>query len=214
MRLLRLIAICVLALPAAAAAQAPAGSPAAPADTAAAAERPAAAPDTTIVPQDRPAPTAPVILAAGRDRISPTLAVAMTPVLPGWGQLYADNGWRAVLAWGAQAFYIGNLVRHDRRAVRLRRWSQALPVDSERRLLYDAQVDEEWELMRDYAWWSMGAMLIIALDAYVGAHLHDFDRDPVPVPPLWDPAAEPLPIERSDPAEIPGVVLLQWRAEF
>ena len=169
----------------------------------------------TAAPADSlAAATAPIIASVMNDRISPTLAVVVTPVLPGWGQLYADNGWRSVLAWGAQAFYIGNLLRHDREAVRLRKWSQTLPEGSERRLLFDAQVDEEWELMRDYAWWSMGAMLIIALDAYVGAHLHHFDQDPVPVPPLWDPGAEPLPVEKADSEAIPGVVLLQWRAEF
>ena len=187
-----------------------AAAPAAPAAADSAAAAVESAEDAGVGVRAAEPPTAPMLVAP---RVKPTLAVVMSAPMPGWGQLHADNGWRAVLAWGAQAFYLGNMLAHDRQAVRLRTWTRSMP-ESDRRDLFDARVEEEWELMRDYAWWSMGAMLIIALDAYVGAHLHNFDEDPLPVPDLWDPAGEPLPIERSDAGRDVGVVLVQWRAAF
>ena len=35
-------------------------------------------------------------------------------------------------------------------------------------------------------------LLIVALDAYVGAHLFNFDQDPVPVPNRWDEQFGPV----------------------
>ena len=57
-----------------------------------------------------------------------------------------------------------------------------IPPDDPNYDRYNAIAEESWEQMRDFAWWSGGTLLIIALDAYVGAHLFNFDQDPVPVP--------------------------------
>jgi hypothetical protein len=136
--------------------------------------------------------------------VSPTAAVLMTPVFPGWGQLYTDNSWRAALAFGLEMFYWSNLLANDRRAVRDRDFSHTLPEDDFYRGSYYARAEENWERMRDYAWWSGGVLLIIALDAYVGAHLFDFEEDPVPVPNHWDEgfgdAADDMPGSHGAPS--------------
>ena len=106
--------------------------------------------------------------------VSPTAAVLMTPLFPGWGQLYTDGTWRAVLAFGAEMFYWSNMLQRDRKARRIRTHAETLP-DGQRRDFYDALADEYWEQMRDFAWWSGGVLLIIALDAYVGAHLFEVE---------------------------------------
>jgi len=156
----------------------------------------------------RPAVTAPVL----RPRISPTLAVALTPVLPGWGQLAAGGGWRAVLAFGAEGFYWGHLLMNDRKAARLDRYADVVE-NTVTRDLYRAQVHEYRERVRDFAWWSAGALLIIALDAYVGAHLQQFDRDPVPVPEHWPPE-DRSPFDDVSATPLAGTVLWSWRTSF
>lgn len=127
-------------------------------------------------------PAAPDFWSTG---VSSTAAVLMTPLLPGWGQLYTDNSWRGALAYGLEMFYWSNLLVRDRRAVRAKAFSQTFAADDPNRGRYDAIAQEDWAQMRDFAWWSGGVLLIIALDSYVGAHLFHFDRDPVPVPNDW-----------------------------
>ena len=145
--------------------------------------------------------------------VSPTLATVMSPVFPGWGQLYADNGWRGVLAFGAEMFYWTRLLMYDRKAERLLDWRDATDNDAVRDF-YWAQAEEYRELARDNAWWSAGALFIMALDAYVGAHLHRFEHDPVPVPSNWDPGDLPQPIELPAAGLPPGTASLGWTATF
>ena len=83
----------------------------------------------TSAAADSVAAAAPAPLAAREFRVaapvSPTLATVMSPVFPGWGQLYADNGWRGVLAFGAEMFYWSRLLMYDRKAERLLDWRDA-----------------------------------------------------------------------------------------
>ncbi len=170
---------------------------------------PAVGAEAAPAPADsmRPRVTAPVL----QPVVNPTLAVALTPVFPGWGQLAAGGGWRAVLAFGAEGFYWSHLLMNDRKADRLRAYADALPPGGLRDL-YGLQVHEYRERVRDFAWWSAGALLIIALDAYVGAHLSRFDRDPVPVPDRWEPPAP----DTAPPATVSlaGTVLWCRRISF
>ena len=177
----------------------------------------ATAADATSAAADSVAPAAPVPLAAREFRVaapvSPTLATVMSPVFPGWGQLYADNGWRGVLAFGAEMFYWSRLLMYDRKAERLLDWRDATDNTAVQDF-YWAQAEEYRELARDNAWWSAGALFIMALDAYVGAHLHRFEHDPVPVPSNWDPGDLPQPIELPAAGLPSGTASLGWTATF
>lgn len=209
--------------PAAAAAPARTAPAPAPGDSAAAAPF---VPGPWRAPYDLPGSLVPAAAAPAFDPIVPTRGVLMTPLFPGWGQLYAESGWRAVLAFGAETYYWSQLLKYDRKAARLRRVADGLPAESSLRTFYDLQAKEYREQVRDYAWWSLGALLIIALDAYVDAHLHDFGRDPVPVPDRWDgdggggageegaAAAAEAAAARAAPNPIEGTVLLAWRTSF
>jgi len=120
--------------------------------------------------------------------VSPTRAVLLTPLFPGWGQLYARSSWRAALAFGAETMYWTQLLKNDRKAERWSTMQRSLGPDAATRIddFYTVRVAEYRERVRDFAWWSLGALLIIALDAYVDANLYGFDQDPVPVPDHWD----------------------------
>lgn len=144
--------------------------------------------------------------------IDGTAAVFVSPVFPGWGQLYAGNGWRAMLSFGAQWYFWSNLLRHDRQAVRYRRFEVSLQP-GETRDLYNFRAEESWELMRDYAWWSGGILLLVALDSYVGAGLYGFDTEPLPVPDRFDQYFDPAPPPPVG-ADAPQMVLWQWGGRF
>jgi hypothetical protein len=170
------------------------------------------------LPEDLPEPNAAAVEIPEVDMwstgVSPTGAVVATPFFPGWGQLYSDNFWKGALGFGTQMYFWTNILNRDRQAVRARDFSQTFPPDDPNYDRYYAIAEESWEQMRDFAWWSGGVLLIIALDAYVGAHLFNFDQDPVPVPDRWDDTFGPVgeAVGFSDPG--PTLVVFQWRKQF
>lgn len=147
--------------------------------------------------------------------VDATGAVLMTPLFPGWGQLYADGGWRAALAFGAEMYFWSNLLSRDRQARRDLEYAATLPEGDGGRTFAESLAAEHHEQMKDFVWWSGGALLIIALDAYVGAHLFNFDQDAVPVPDRWEDVFGPV---GSGPAVSAGagpeVTVFQWRKGF
>ncbi len=150
----------------------------------------------------------------GWPSISSAGAILMTPVFPGWGQLYTRNSWRAATTWGIISWYWSQMLRNDRLAERRQDWARHLPEDSITRGLYGDVIKENRELVLDYAWWSAGGLLIACLDAYVGALLYRFDEDAVKVPNDWH-LLEPVSV--LDPAtglSEPGIVLFEWRKQF
>jgi hypothetical protein len=149
-----------------------------------------------------------------RTGVSPTAAVIMTPFFPGWGQLYAENSWRAGLGFGLELYYWTQMLSRDRQARRSRDFARNFEAGSANYNFYNAVAEENWEQMRDFAWWSGGVLLIVALDAYVGAHLFEFDEDPVPVPDRWDEQFGP---SAGDTPLVPQPLTLtvfQWRKTF
>ena len=146
--------------------------------------------------------------------VSPTRAVLATPLFPGWGQLYSDNFWKAGLAFGTEMYFWTNILNRDRQAVRARDFANTFPPDDPNYDRYNAIAEESWEQMRDFAWWSGGVLLIIALDAYVGAHLFNFDQDPVPVPDRWDDTFGRVGDSMPGTADGPSLVVFQWRKAF
>ncbi|MBK7769977.1 MAG: hypothetical protein IPI48_05445 [bacterium] len=139
-----------------------------------------------------PGSTDPAALNLWATGVNATGAVVMTPLFPGWGQLYADGGWRAALAFGAEMYFWSNLLSRDRQARRDLEFADTLPEGDLRHAFVVNLATEHKEQMRDFVWWSGGALLIIALDAYVGAHLFNFDEDAVPVPDRWEDVFGPV----------------------
>ena len=94
---------------------------------------------------------------------SPKGALVRSALIPGWGQWYNENKWKAVLVLGTEMVLIGNVIFQDRMA---------------------RQSKTTWE--RDYylnnrnqfTWWYFGVYLLNLLDAYVDAHLWNFDTGP------------------------------------
>lgn len=151
--------------------------------------------------------------------VNGTSAVLMTPLFPGWGQLYSGGGWRAMLAFGAQWFYWSRMLKADRDGVRYRDYAQTIARYDDQgrvnsvRTQWDALADESFEIYRDYAWYSGAILLLVTVDAYVGAGLYNFDEEPLPVPNRFDEyfTSNPEPIGSRG---LPSVVVAQWRWRF
>ncbi|PJA74214.1 hypothetical protein CO151_10410 [bacterium CG_4_9_14_3_um_filter_65_15] len=202
----------ILATAVIAGAAAPARGASVPADSTAVAPAVAAPDSATAGPQ--PVPAATDSLDIWHTGISPSAAVLMSPVFPGWGQLYARNSWRAGLAFGSQMFFWTNLISRDQRARRARDFAANFEEGSVNNEFYLAIGEEDWKQMRDFVWWSGGSLLILALDAYVGAHLFNFDRDPMPVPDNWNDVFGAPGKSHLESGTGPQVTLLQWRTTF
>ncbi|MBD3221491.1 hypothetical protein GF314_09635 [bacterium] len=142
-----------------------------------------------------------------------TTAVLMSPVFPGWGQLYTGGGWRAALAFGAQWYFWSNMLSNDRNGVRYRDHARTLPQGSAREL-WDVAADERFEVFRDFAWWSGGILLLVTVDAYVGAGLYNFDEEPIPVPDRFDDYFDPETPEPIGSVGVPPLVIARWGWRF
>jgi hypothetical protein len=170
------------------------------------------APADTL-PRAEPPPATPPVPDFFDTGVSGTSAVLMSPVFPGWGQLYAENSWRAMLAFGSQWYFWSNMLARDRQAVRYREYARTIEPGTTRDF-YDDIADEYWEQMRDYAWWSGAIVLIIALDAYVGTGLYGFDEEPLPVPNRFEEFFDKTSPEPIGSRGAPTLVIWQWSRRF
>jgi hypothetical protein len=177
-----------------------------------------ASPDTSLAAA--PPDTVPVALQMPEVRdffdtgVSATTAVLMSPVFPGWGQLYAEGSWQAMVAFGAQWFFWSNMLTRDRQAVRSRDYAKTLSPGSDERAIWDFRADEYYEQMRDFAWWSGAVLLLVALDSYVEAGLYGFDDEPVPVPDRFDEFFDTSLPEPPGSRGAPNLVIWQWSKTF
>jgi hypothetical protein len=84
--------------------------------------------------------------------------------VPGWGQFYNGKYWKAALAFGAESGLIATAVYWNQQAVQA-------PPNSNDRLFYRNNRNTA-------VWFLAGTILLSMLDAYVDAHLFDFDESP------------------------------------
>lgn len=107
----------------------------------------------------------------------PGWAAFRSAVIPGWGQVYTGSWFWGAVFFGVDAGFIyGATVQH-------RRYEDAL--DASKRTKTDQQrvfLEQQANFYRDdrnrLIWYSAGVMLMASLDAYVRAHLYDFEIDP------------------------------------
>lgn len=111
---------------------------------------------------------------------SPWLSVGLSAVLPGAGQVYNEEYWKVPLIWGLSVFWIVEWGKQNDKygdfSDRYRQSVLDLPPEGDRRLL---QLRDFYRDERDKFAWFLGALYLLNLvDAYVGAHLYDFDVGP------------------------------------
>ena len=108
------------------------------------------------------------------------LAVGLSAILPGAGQIYTKNYWKVPVILGLGGYWVYEWIKLNNNYKDFRdRYSasiQAIPPDGDGQLrsIRDFYHDE-----RDkFAWYLGGLYFLNLVDAYVGAHLYDFEVTP------------------------------------
>lgn len=111
---------------------------------------------------------------------SSVLAVSLSAVLPGAGQIYNEEYWKVLFIWGLGSYWAYEWTRNnkwyqDYRSLYSKSITPQTPDGDYRYLqLRDFYRDE-----RDaFAWYLAALYFLNILDAYVGASLYDFDVSP------------------------------------
>ncbi len=100
---------------------------------------------------------------------SPRGAVIRAVAFPGWGQWYNGKKFKAVLAFGTEVGFLSASIWHNQRVVK--RLGDEYNDD------YKNEYREFHLNMRNqYIWYLAGAILYAMADAYVDAHLYEFDE--------------------------------------
>lgn len=142
--------------------------------------------EKAAIPGDSPAAAD----SARQQARNPTAAMLRSLVFPGWGQWYNGKRLKALLAFGAEAGLIANTIYQNQKV-------QSSTTRLER--------DYYLENRRLSNWWLAGVALYSMIDAYVDAHLSDFDESP-DLSALSTPAAG-----RASSEEAPIWI---WRVQF
>ena len=94
---------------------------------------------------------------------SPRTAMLRSAFVPGWGQWYNNQKLKALIVFGGEAALIGNAVYYNQMAV-------SSTTYGDRKFYQD--------IRSQFLWWLVAVHLLNILDAYVDAHLFDFDTGP------------------------------------
>ncbi len=108
---------------------------------------------------------------------NPTLTAIRSLLIPGWGQAYTGHWFKAVAYFGADAGMIyGAVVQHGRYKDNLDKSKRQKTVAQ--RLEYEDIANFYRDDRNRLIWWAAGVTLLATFDAFVEAHLYDFDINP------------------------------------
>ncbi|MBI5020691.1 MAG: hypothetical protein HZB59_04590 [Ignavibacteriales bacterium] len=104
---------------------------------------------------------------------SPMLAMGLSAIFPGSGQIYTENYWKVPIIWGVGGYWIYEWIHLNNKYKQFRS-DYARTVNEQDLRLRDWYHDE-----RDKFAWFLGALYMLNLvDAFAGAHLYDFNVSP------------------------------------
>ena len=108
---------------------------------------------------------------------SPLGAVVRSAIIPGWGQLYNRSYWKIPLVLGLTGFLAYGIVTEHNSFLDYRdRYAATVTLSNPTGNLVLKQFREFYRNNRDtYGWWFLITYLIQIADAFVDAHLYDFD---------------------------------------
>ena len=108
-------------------------------------------------------------------------------VFPGWGQLTNRKYWKAAVVAGVEGFLILRAVEAGLDERDAKDLADAATTE-ELKSFYEARAETFNERRRDYTWWTIFAVILSMGDAYVDAHLGNFE---VEFEPLESSAGHP-----------------------
>ncbi len=123
-----------------------------------------------------PGVTGDTILIAGRPAKSPTLALVLSALLPGAGQVYNESYWKVPIILGFGVYFASQWLDQNRRYVEARdKFTESLKTNPNGDALQLAR-REFYKNQRDsFTWYFLILYVLNLADAYVDASLYDFD---------------------------------------
>ncbi|MBI5835622.1 MAG: hypothetical protein HZB25_00090 [Candidatus Eisenbacteria bacterium] len=111
-------------------------------------------------------------------RPKPYSVMLRSALLPGWGQLTNGKWWKAVLVAGLEGYLAGSAVSAGRDVGRAEDSLRAAPTLDDS-LSIGISLQSARDRRAGFIWWTVGAVGLSMLDAYVDAHFKNFDVTPV-----------------------------------
>lgn len=111
---------------------------------------------------------------------SPWLSVGLSAVLPGAGQIYTKNYWKVPIIWGLGGYWIYEWIQQNNKYKDFRdQYSASVAQNPPLGNNQFLRLRDFYRDQRDSFAWYMGFLYFLNLvDAYVDAHLYDFDVSP------------------------------------
>ncbi len=105
---------------------------------------------------------------------SPGIAVLLSAVVPGVGQIYNESYWKPPIIWGLGGYWVYEWIKLNDKYQDFQTQFSQNPSNDQLKRIRDFYRDE-----RDKFAWYLGALYFVnLLDAYVGASLYDFNVTP------------------------------------
>jgi hypothetical protein len=121
--------------------------------------------------------TADTLETVGLPHKSTGLAMGLSAILPGAGQVYNESYWKAPLVLGLSAYFVAELLRYNRYADDYRQLYLAslatTPVTA-----YQTRRDQYKDERDANIWYFVIVYVLNIVDAYVDASLYGFDVSP------------------------------------
>ncbi|HVP39059.1 MAG TPA: DUF5683 domain-containing protein [Candidatus Saccharimonadales bacterium] len=120
-------------------------------------------------------------------RPAPFQVMLRSALVPGWGQLTNGKWWKAILVAGLEGYLAASAVSAGRDVHRYEDSLRVAPT-------YEDTLNAEFYLQdarnrrSGFIWWTVGAVGLSMLDAYVDAHFKNFDVTPIAAEPGKHPA--------------------------
>ncbi|PKN80489.1 MAG: hypothetical protein CVU48_01755 [Candidatus Cloacimonetes bacterium HGW-Cloacimonetes-1] len=111
-----------------------------------------------------------------QDTKSPTSAMLYSTVFPGGGQLYNHQYVKAGIIIGVQGYLVGSAIYHDQERDKYADKARDAAGTALQSYYEAKKVDSYEQLRNDYWWIGITAVLSVA-DAFVDAHLYNFDAE-------------------------------------
>jgi hypothetical protein len=136
--------------------------------------------DTTIVPPSIALQDTSTGVRPFRQTKSAWLAVGLSAGLPGAGQVYNESYWKVPVIAGLAGYWVYEWVKLNNKYKDFRdQYNQSISPSSPSGNQTLLGVRDFYHDERDKFAWYLGALYFVNLvDAYVGAHLYDFDVGP------------------------------------
>jgi hypothetical protein len=110
---------------------------------------------------------------AWQRRKNPRIAMLCALLFPGLGQLYNERTVKTALALGIETVYLSQILQNYRNSRRREKQRDGSTYGTSEWREHDWWVGEYKERTIDWIWWSAGTLVVLILDAYVDAHMHD-----------------------------------------